>query len=163
MVRHVFFSFHYERDRWRAGQVRNSGVTQNYDTAGFVDSAKWEEIKRQGDLAIENWIDEQLEGTSVTAVLIGAETYDREWIDYEIEESAKRGNGIVGVRVHNMKDKQGRTDRRGENALSKWHYTAPREEFTDTGIPTTGSAMTGTRTLETRWRKPSESLTGGER
>ncbi|MGF9996732.1 TIR domain-containing protein [Bacillus safensis] len=28
MARKVFFSFHYERDAWRAGQVRNSNITQ---------------------------------------------------------------------------------------------------------------------------------------
>lgn len=131
MVRNVFFSFHYERDRWRAGQVRNSDVTQDLDVAGFVDSAEWENIKRQGESAIENWIDQQLDGTSITAVLIGAETYGRDWIDYEIEQSANRGNGIVGVLIHNLKDKQGRTDKKGKNPLSRWYYEDTGELFTD--------------------------------
>jgi hypothetical protein len=131
MVRHVFFSFHYERDHWRANQVRNSWVTQDRDVAGYVDTAEWESLKRQSNSAIESWIDDQLDGTSVSVVLIGAETYDRDWIDYEIEESAKRGNGILGVLIHNLKDKEGHTDSRGKNPLSKWHYTDPREEFTD--------------------------------
>lgn len=54
MARKVFFSFHYERDVWRAGQVRNSWVTKpDRDTAGFWDSASWEEVKKKGDAAIK--------------------------------------------------------------------------------------------------------------
>lgn len=131
MVRHVFFSFHYERDHWRASQVRNSWVTQDREVAGFVDSAEWEELKQQNDSAIESWIDEQLENTSVTVVLIGSETYGRKWIDYEIEASANRGNGILGVRVHNLKDKDGLRDSKGRNPLSKWYYEGTNENFTN--------------------------------
>ncbi len=39
MARRVFFSFHYERDVWRAGQVRNSWVTKDREEAGFWDAA----------------------------------------------------------------------------------------------------------------------------
>lgn len=47
MARKVFFSFHYERDVWRAAQVRNSWVTKpDRETAGFWDSASWEEVKK---------------------------------------------------------------------------------------------------------------------
>jgi len=81
MSRRSFFSFHYERDVWRAGQVRNSWVTQDRQAAGFWDAAKWEEVKKKGDEAIKKWIDDQLKGTSVTVVLIGAETSTRQYVD----------------------------------------------------------------------------------
>jgi len=43
MVRRVFFSFHYERDIWRANIVRNSWVTKpDREAAGFVDATVWE-------------------------------------------------------------------------------------------------------------------------
>ena len=75
MARHDFFSFHYQRDIMRVSQVRNSWVTKNNGTtAGFWDAANWESVKRGGDAAIKRWIEEQLDGTSVTVVLIGAET-----------------------------------------------------------------------------------------
>jgi len=38
MARRVFFSFHYERDNWRAGQARNSWVTKDRESAGFWDA-----------------------------------------------------------------------------------------------------------------------------
>ena len=78
MARKTFFSFHYERDSWRAGQVRNSNVIAAEDEYGFIDGVDWESIKRQGDDAIKRWIKDQLKNTSVTAVLIGKETAERE-------------------------------------------------------------------------------------
>jgi hypothetical protein len=115
MARKIFFSFHYERDAWRAGQVRNSNVVATEDEYGFVDAAEWESIKEKGDAAIKGWIADQLKNTSVTVVLIGAETADREWVRHEIEASWNRGNGILGVRIHNIKDQNKQTDTAGRN------------------------------------------------
>jgi hypothetical protein len=115
MARRIFFSFHYERDAWRAGQIRNSNVVSAEDRTGFIDSAEWESIKKKGDAAIKGWINEQLENTSVTAILIGVETATREWVQNEILTSWNRGNGIVGVRIHNIKDQNQKTDLAGRN------------------------------------------------
>jgi len=121
LVRRVFFSFHYGRDVWRVNQVRNSWVAkENREAAGFIDAAEWEEVKREGEDTIKDWIDEQMHGTSVTAVLIGNETADRDWVRYEIKKSIKRGNGIVGIKVHALKDKEGSTDFSGSNPLKKF-------------------------------------------
>jgi hypothetical protein len=117
MARKIFFSFHYERDAWRAGQVRNSNVVASEDEYGFIDAAEWESIKKKGNAAIESWIDDQLKNTSVTVVLIGAETASREWVQREILKSWNRGNGIVGVRIHNIKDQDQKTDMAGHNPL----------------------------------------------
>ena len=72
MARRVFFSFEYG-DVSRARLVRNSWVTQIREAAGFVVAAEFEKIKQQGDQAVRNWINRQLNGTSVTVVLVGAE------------------------------------------------------------------------------------------
>ena len=120
MSRRVFFSFHYERDVWRAGQVRNSWVTKDRETAGFYDSASWEAVKRQGDDAVKRWITRELENTSVTVVLIGTETSQREYVGYEIQQSVSRGNGLLGVYIHNLKDQRSLTDTRGGNPFDNW-------------------------------------------
>jgi hypothetical protein len=117
MARKTFFSFHYERDAWRAANVRNSGALSTDDEAGFIDAADWEELEREGDAAIEKWIKEQLNNTTVTAVLIGAETANREWVLYEVRESWKRGNAVIGVRIHGIKNQDGETDTAGANPL----------------------------------------------
>jgi len=124
MARRVFFSFHYERDAWRAGQVRNSWVTKtDRETAGFWDAASWEEVKKKGDGAIKRWIDEHLEGTSVTVVLIGSETSERKYVQYEINQSWDKGNGLIGINIHNQKDQDENTDVKVLDPFNNLGYT----------------------------------------
>ena len=104
MARRVFFSFEYEHDVSRAMVVRNSWVTQGKEAAGFVDAAAFEEVKKGGDAAIKAWIDQQLDGTSVTAVLVGSHTCQSKYVGYEIEQSASRGNGLLAIDVSQIKD-----------------------------------------------------------
>lgn len=122
MPRKVFFSFHYDRDIRRVVQVRNSWVVRaDRETQAFVDKAEWESIKRTGKESIERWIEKQLGGTSVTVVLIGAETYEREWVRHEIKRSYELGKGMLGVRIHNIKDPQLGTDKKGRNPFDYWY------------------------------------------
>jgi len=111
-MRKVFFSFKYE-DVTRAMVVRNSWVTQGKEAAGFIDKADFEAVKRQGDRAIQNWIDRQMEGTSVTVVLVGEETLSSRWVRYEINQSIERGNGLLFIDISKIADLQGNTTERG--------------------------------------------------
>jgi MTH538 TIR-like domain (DUF1863) len=113
MARHVFFSFHYDRDIWRVNQVRNASMFVGADVAGYFDRSLWENAQKQGDAGIRRMIDNALWGTSVTAVLIGRETATRTYVDYEIEQSIARGNGIFGIRIHHLQDQFGQTDYEG--------------------------------------------------
>lgn len=123
MARKAFFSFRYKKDNWRAGIVRNSWVTKDKEAAGFFDSAEWEEVKKKTDSAIETWIDGQLKGTSVTVVLIGADTAGKKWINYEITASHKKGNGLLGIYIHQLKDKDKNTSTKGKNPFDDWTVT----------------------------------------
>lgn len=134
MARRVFFSFHFERDIWRVGQVRNCWLTKpDRESAGFWDAVKWEEAKRQGDDAIKRWINNSLNNTSVTVVLIGAETANRQWVTYEIQRSFAVGNGMLGIYIHNMKDKNGLTDTKGANPFANIYVadSYPRRYLSD--------------------------------
>ena len=111
MARRVFFSFKY-KDISRAMVVRNSWVTKGKEVAGFIDAADFEKIKKQGDAAIKKWIDKQLEGTSVTVVLVGGKTCKSRWVKYEIEKSIEKGNGLLGIDISKIKDLQGKTSER---------------------------------------------------
>lgn len=111
MARRVFFSFKYD-DVSRAMVVRNSWVTQGKEAAGFIDAAAFEDLKRRGDYAVKNWIDNQLNGTSVTVVLVGEKTCSSRWVKYEIEKSIEIGNGLLGIDVSKIKDLQGNTTER---------------------------------------------------
>jgi hypothetical protein len=118
MARRVFFSFHYEKDGQRASVVRNSWVTKGED-GGFIDAANWEEVKNKGDVTVKKWIEDQLTGTSVTVVLIGSETSSRPWVLYEIKRSYERGNGMLGIYLHNIKDFAGLTGTAGSNTFGE--------------------------------------------
>ena len=118
MARRTFFSFHYENDVWRANIVRNSWITKpDTEAAGFIDAADFEEVKKGGDLAIKRWINNQLNGTSVTVVLIGSDTSNREYIKYELQQSYEKGNGMLGIYIHNLKDRMGNTSAKGSNSF----------------------------------------------
>jgi hypothetical protein len=120
MARRTFFSFHYKNDVWRANQVRNSWVTRdNNEAAGFVDAADFEKVEREGDAAIKRWIEKQLEGTSVTVVLIGTDTSNRPYVKYELEKSYSKGNGMLGIYIHQLKDKDGKTSTKGSNKFGE--------------------------------------------
>jgi len=119
-ARRVFFSFHFERDIWRVGQIRNSWLTKpDRESAGYWDAASWEEVKKKGDDAIKRWINSSLDNTSVTAVLIGAETSDRQWVRYEVQQSYKKGNGMLGIYIHNIRDRNGMKDIAGSNRFGE--------------------------------------------
>lgn len=114
MARRVFFSFHYQRDVWRANTIRNLGIVDARAAAGWTDASLWEEAKKKGDASIKKLIDDALVGTSVTVVLIGAQTAGRKYINYEIQQSIDRGNGILGVHIHGIKNQDKETDTKGD-------------------------------------------------
>lgn len=101
MARRVFFSFHYKPDVIRASQVRQIGALEGNKSATDND---WEKITSGGDPAIKKWIEDQLKGRSCTVVLVGQNTADRKWINYEIVKSWDAGMGVVGIRIHGLKN-----------------------------------------------------------
>lgn len=114
MARRVFFSFHYQRDVWRVNQIRNIPNVVPTAAAGFADASLWEAAKLKSDAAITGLIDGALQNTSVTVVCIGARTAGRKFINYEIEQSIRRGNGLVGIQIHGLKNRLGETDEGGD-------------------------------------------------
>ncbi|MGN6396545.1 MAG: TIR domain-containing protein [Mucilaginibacter sp.] len=123
MPRKVFFSFHFDRDAWRVAQVRNSQViTNSFAETQFLDKAHWEQIRRQGDIEVKRWIDNQLIGTTCTIVLIGNLTSERQWVHYEIQQSWARGNGLLGIYIHDIRDSNGFVDHAGMNPLDQERF-----------------------------------------
>ncbi len=112
MARKVFYSFHYDNDCWRTQQVRNIGFIEGSKP---VSANAWEEVKRGGDDGIELWIDNQLLGCSCTVVLVGAETANRRWVIREIIKSWNANKGVVGIRIHDLKDVDGYQSLAGPN------------------------------------------------
>lgn len=112
MARRCFYSFHYQPDSWRASQVRNIGAIEGNRPATDND---WETVKKGGDKAIEKWIADQMQGRSCTIVLVGSSTANRKWINHEILQSWNKGMGLVGIRIHGLKDAAQNTSIMGYN------------------------------------------------
>ena len=104
MSKRVFFSFDYENDLSRALVVKNNWALKENEESGFINKAEFEGIKRDGEDSIRRWIDKQLAGTSVTVVLIGSETLDSKYVQYEIEQSYERGNAIMALKIGKIKN-----------------------------------------------------------
>ena len=129
MARRVFFSFHYDHV-WRVNQIRNIPNVTGSAAAGFQDASLWEEAKKKGDTAIKKLIDEGLQNTSVTLVCVTYGTISRKYINYEIDKSLERGNGLLAVQIHHLKDQNGKTTSAGAippkikaNGFKSYKYT----------------------------------------
>ena len=115
MTRRVFYSFHYKPDSWRAAMVRNIGNIEGNSPASDND---WEALRRGGDAAIKRWIDGQMNYRSCTVVLVGSNTANRKWINYEIVKSWNDGMGVVGIHIHGLEDMNSQTSCKGTNPFS---------------------------------------------
>ncbi len=91
-------------------------------------------------------INSGLDGTSVTCVLVGSETYARRWVIYEIMKSFRKGNSLLAVHINSIKERDKCTKPNGLNPLKSL------------GITNSESGLTGTL-LEFRdeaWKEYSE-------
>lgn len=85
-------------------------------TPSFYDSSLWEARKIEGDDAVKRLIREGVEYTSAVCVLIGAETWDRRWVKYEIARAIVDGRGLLGVHLNSIRHHQTLTAHtKGEN------------------------------------------------
>lgn len=118
--RRVFFSFHYQMDIWCANQIRNSwriGYGQKWGTGGFFDASIWEKSRRTGPDSLKQLIRNGIRNSSVTCVLVGAQTYSRRWVRYEIARSVIKGNGIFAVNIHRQSGQDKGESIKGPNPL----------------------------------------------
>lgn len=115
--RRVFYSFDYESDVMRVQQIRNIG---HFDDNKPVLPNEWEEFKKAGRDAIKKWIDASMAFRSCVVVLIGEDTANRYWVQYEIQKAWKEGKGIMGIFIHNLKCPRAGTCPKGENPFSQF-------------------------------------------
>jgi hypothetical protein len=119
MAKKVYFAFHYEDViELRANVVRKHNFTKGVELAGYYDYSIWEESKKTSDIALKRLINGELENTSVTAVLIGSQTYARRWVRYELMKSVERGNRLLGIHITSIKGKDQKTKTLGPDPLA---------------------------------------------
>lgn len=130
MARKCFYSFHFKPDNWRAGTVRSIGSIEGNEP---VADNEWEAITSGSDQdeKIKNWIADQMKGKSCTVLLVGAETANRKWINHEIVETWNKGLGIVGIRIHGLKNKDGYIASIGENPFEYITHTPTKKKLSE--------------------------------
>lgn len=113
----VFYSFHYDNDVFRVQQIRNMGVVEGNAPVSPND---WVQVKRQGDAAVERWIDESMKYKRCVVVLVGSDTANRRWVTHEIKRAWELKKGLVGIYIHNLRCARTGTCTKGSNPFRKW-------------------------------------------
>ncbi len=126
IARKIFSSFHYNPDNWRAATVRSIGAIEGNKLASDND---WESVTAGGDAAIEKWIDEQMKGKSCVIVLIGSQTGGRKWIKHEITKGWNSNKGLLGIHIHNLKDRNGEQSTKGKNPFAGFSVGAEKKSL----------------------------------
>jgi hypothetical protein len=53
---------------------------------------------------------------------MGSETANWQYVEYEINQSIVNGNGLIGIYIHNLKDRNDYTSIRGMNPFDKMYW-----------------------------------------
>lgn len=113
----VFYSFHFDNDVFRVQQIRNMGVIDGNEP---VSPNEWEQLKRTGPAAVERWIDNNMKYKRCVVVLIGSETANRPWVQYEIKKAWNDRRGLLGIYIHNLKCPRTGTCVKGSNPFDRF-------------------------------------------
>ena len=120
MARSIFFSFHYDDvSSFRANVVRNSWLTMRDRSAKFIDKSMWEEAEKKGAAHLKTLINNSLQGTSVTVILVGSETFSRRWVKYEIIKRFTEGKGVLPIFINRIPSKNEGIKVKGINPLER--------------------------------------------
>ena len=116
----VFYSFHFDNDVMRVQQVRNIGsIEGNSPTT----PNEWEQLKRTGNGAVERWIDNNMKYKRCIIVLIGTETANRPWVEYEIRKAWDDGKALLGIHIHNLRCPRKGVSRKGKNPFENLTFS----------------------------------------
>jgi hypothetical protein len=99
MARRVFISYQHD-DRMKAKGFNLLRWNKNVEVE-FVGRHLLDPVDSKNEDYIKQCVREQLNGTSVTVVLIGKNTPDSDWVRWEIEESVSKEspNGVLAIKL----------------------------------------------------------------
>ena len=131
--RHVFISFDHEDMNdvnLLRGQAKNDKADLQFDDYSVkepFDSTKADYIKRQ--------IREKIDRCSVTVVYLSDKSASSKWVNWEIEESVKRGKGVVGVyKGDKCPNKLPSSFQQNSCKAVKWEHAALMKAIEDASI-----------------------------
>lgn len=136
----VLLGFNWQEDLTRAVRVRDAcALLGNDPPAGCFDVTAWEAARSHGDgpypglglVAIKRMLDDEIEGTLVTAFLIGANTAGRRYIDHLIQRTIERDGGLLAIYIDGLPDENGHRSARGRNPLDDWLVGTSAKKYSD--------------------------------
>jgi hypothetical protein len=80
-----------------------------------LDSNDWEKVKKSGEFAVKSWINRQMDNMDAVIVLVGSQTANRKWVNYEISRAWDNKKPIIGLYINKLKNKDGEQSSKGEN------------------------------------------------
>ena len=102
--KHVFISHHHADDDHvtrltrllgrRGFEIRNSSIRAKPENQRRLDE------KRVSDRTIKRLLRMKISWASTVVVLIGKDTHERPWVNWEIERANELGKRIIGVYAH---------------------------------------------------------------
>ncbi len=108
--------------------IRNIGSIEGNKPAHDND---WETITKGGESVIKRWIDNQMVGKSCLILLIGSQTANRKWINYEIQKAWNLKMGIAGVYIHGIKNSRGYISTKGNNPFDYISFKNSNRKLSD--------------------------------
>ncbi len=93
----VFLSFKGE-DKTYVDLFRGQAKNENSDL-DFIDFSLRAPFNSENAEYIKSGIRQRIEQSSVTIVCLTEDTHKSEWVDWEIKESIRLGNGVIGVKM----------------------------------------------------------------
>ena len=103
----VHFSLHFERDFAKFEHISKQLDPRRAEALPFLDQGAWSRLTRAGDDFVARWFEKQIESAHVIVVLIGAQTYTRALIRYELSRAATRQRAMFGVNLCGITNQDG--------------------------------------------------------
>lgn len=93
--RKIFVSYHHGGDQWYYNKF-STFFHDQYETV-FDNSIERVIDSDNVDYVMQRIRDKHISGTSCTVLLIGAQTHERKYIDWEIKATLEKQHGLVGI------------------------------------------------------------------
>lgn len=95
----LFVSYVYED--LQACQLLRAWAAQGLLGSNVVITGESEDVRQGGDRAVQRHLSPKLQGASAVIVLVGNDTHNHGWIEYEAQHALSNHKRVVAVRIPN--------------------------------------------------------------
>lgn len=97
MPKSVFVSYVYEDRHWKDKVIEWAGAGRlGWD---IVATAETRDVRQDGERAVRAYLSPKLTGAAVVLVLVGQNTHNHAWVEYEVNHALSQRKKVVLVRI----------------------------------------------------------------